>query len=789
MRNVATTDILEASRMLSSKSSKLRERLITKSSTTRNTATKNTTEIEERKSVHYIGSQLKHLVDTPEVLHGLLDTLKVYDATVRYLTAQDAYQALKESTELHRFTKFAKRRLRLVNAFQQQLASCGKEVLCKKDLSSEKYGEAIVACAFMDNWMERKGETTKTDDESIPTAFENLLVAKSRHVELLLEQEVTGVSLQKKVEEIMVRIMDTVTLSFELFRSGGIIEKLLEGAPTCQDVLGIPSLETVGESVVSWLSVIKLKVLPGSDGSNVLSEAQSCSTLSECYQSIRTICSKASWTQSVDINKDMDMQDDSALQAPKEIFSVPASTIQEILTPAMECQASVLIKQYLQKCTDTLLEQMQSIRENENEQAAVKSMLHVGSTNESLERMLCLEDEAHTSGEHSPVVDKYLEQISSLQRDVMELSESIWKVNEIFREELAARLDFVVAELLPKKELSASAALSCAKIASRLAEAGALKKAYLARPRGGREDSSRHDDEKKFATLAATLLDTADGGYRTWAKGIVQEMKGDLSSALDSDLLAVAHGWESCNDPGSVRVPAAGSAAVIEFILRGCTACENAHDLRVSNGIDRAARAINSAMMDLFCQVYSKEVERVKNSDKLNGSMGERKNIRLMQMLFDVRMMISGILAANESGGEEEEQRRASFTELEKTLCSCLDSVDLAAGDKKIHKNVELFLQRSCLLFGMVGNCKNDTQGSTDASGDAVVLRQVVPRFAYLPAPLPSTYVAKVRVGRERKRDGKKAVEKASDVGAYAQRITEGIFGSKLFNSIARVGQ
>lgn len=167
-------------------------------------------DLAQRRAVHAVGSRLKHIVDSPEVLYACLEAGELYEAAARYVTAQRNFNAIVDNPtrESAVASRFAQARWKLVSAFKAQIISAAERRLVTSGLDSRAYARVFAAIVLL-----------QADQCDVVSIAEKLLSARTTWL-LEVQHRYKQGDASAAMRDIAVVVRDTITCMSELFWKG-----------------------------------------------------------------------------------------------------------------------------------------------------------------------------------------------------------------------------------------------------------------------------------------------------------------------------------------------------------------------------------------------------------------------------------------------------------------------------------------------------------------------------------------------------------------------------------------
>jgi hypothetical protein len=332
-----------------------------------------------------------------------------------------------------------------------------------------------------------------------------------------------------------------------------------------------------------------------------------------------------------------------------------------------------------------------------------------------------------------------------------------------------------------------------------------------------------------------TVAKASSRAYAAWAARLCivaeSQLRLDLRSVFALELRSSwdgTSGREAAVNGGKEEVPppcpTAPSPGTLRFAMSACQAANRAGGIALPPGaidaLTAAMRALVPSVLEDTCRAYDKHWD-ARTASRPGVTAPERPENVNLQLLFDARFL-SGLLLGSGHGKAPEWPDEATanvaneFSELVAHLRARIDAINMASMAKNMDEAVDSYLARSSVLLGTLarsacgggacdGGVARRTMSSTSmyASAGVLAIAPPVARFAYLPAPMPSTYSgrngltiglgakAAVDLFRDDEASGESKRDAESTVVDYASKLSENVgrFGRGFLDSWRSVGQ
>lgn len=348
----------------------------------------------------------------------------------------------------------------------------------------------------------------------------------------------------------------------------------------------------------------------------------------------------------------------------------------------------------------------------------------------------------------------------------------------------------------------------------------------------GNAASTSHDAIRETPELMSfykTAHTASEKAYEAWAAVVCvqfeSQLRRDLPSVFSLELRAAwdkrgkallmsstgnevspQNGIESHDNGLEERppCPTAPSPGTLRFVLASCEAANSAGGLALPPfAVCALTGTLLASALSVFNDVLA-QFAKHRESIPTHGSSGARgvsdrpENVYL-QLLFDIRFL-AGLLDRSDSPSAK---IPAGLESVESSITSQIDPINLSSIKPAFDESVECYLARSNVLVGTLArpsgavsgpNRRVPTFSNTFATANILAVAEPVARFAYLPAPMPSTYTA--RTGLTAGLGAKAAVEllqTETDLdnsrGSRDAEVTVADYASKLSENVGRFGR
>lgn len=258
-------------------------------------------DLAQRRAVHAVGSRLKHIVDSPEVLYACLEAGELYEAAARYITAQRNFNAIVDNPtrESAVASRFAQARWKLVSAFKAQIISAAERRLVTSGLDSRAYARVFAAIVLL-----------QADQCDVVSIAEKLLSARTTWLLEVRHRYKQG-DASAAMRDIAVVVRDTITCMSELFWKGVSdkhestttsnshqgVEALLRQVDDscCQLVVSARERGGLNGAVIAWTSNVRSWLQDNGDA--LLASAATSRQVALALKAVDDILSEPHWAE------------------------------------------------------------------------------------------------------------------------------------------------------------------------------------------------------------------------------------------------------------------------------------------------------------------------------------------------------------------------------------------------------------------------------------------------------------------------------------------------------------
>lgn len=784
-------------------------------------------DLERRRAVHILSAKLKHIVDSPEVLYACLEEGQIYDAAVRFAHAARNFAQIRDTAGLEGVAnRFAERRWQQVQAFKPQILTAAEGKLITPHLTSRIYARVFSAIIILSD-----------DSPDIIAILDTMLASRTAWIYDNNQQEVQNVA--ASMRRIADTVRDTVTCLADMFwrEDSGVEPLLREVDEVAAD--NVATLRKDGElngACVRWTNAVKDWM--GEHAMHILEVATTSRSLADALCAVDEAIGDESWAHDC-----------------QAVLMKPPGFVFDIFKPFISERASIVAGQCISRAVDKVLSDMEEVWEDIKVGPHAGKILWSTVSSQAVGFLgkakdppgKTLVDKDVSSSEEADLADILAgnEQVASvvgifetsLQEalsDVTMLIQRIPSVSESFDKSVRSCLPRILKSLrdrldsIPQvvSDMSASQyesydnqmerALFIARTATALGNASCVESAYIF---SIENDAAIEGENTTLENFRKKSDDLSCSGYGTWASRLCVQLKKQLTSDLTSgESLRVPTGWSSeetgnrgvedsdNNITESLLYPTTASAALVNFLMGACNAANGAGGFALPY---HAIQCLREEMIESFIAAY-KEAHCLYKQNSKNELSGGSSDTAIMQMLFDILVLqksFEPVMVMMKPKAIE------GLKLLESTIQASVDPIDLSSCRKALGDSVFAYISRTYILFGTI--TRSNTRKSLfsrrpsiasnlSTSSNLVTMSRAVPRFTYLPAPMPSTYTsagvgtaglnAKAAIGllrTEASIDSGSSYRKRevdTTVAEYVSKVSESVghFGRGFFESLTR---
>lgn len=768
-------------------------------------------DLARRRSIHAVGSRLKHIVDSPEVLYAYLEAGELYEAACRFVIAQSNYNDIIDSPsdEETVASKFAHTRWRLVSSFKSQIVTAAEKRLVTSGLGVEDYARVFASIVLL------KGEQC-----DVVEVANMLLSARTTWLEEVRHRHERGNDAGDAMRNIAIVVRDTVACMSALFWrvkkqnkhdqrrtdenenfDNGVEELVKVVDEKCaQRIVQARERGGLNGAVVAWTSNVRAWLQ--SNGDALLATATTSRQVALALKAIDDVLSEKSWAA-----------DCQAVlqQTPEFVF--------DIFKPFISARAGVVAEECVQLAVKRVLADVgaawddvegvsdvgkgmwtamsgQAVNLGDNGVGGVSQ--HYGGRDRLRSASARDMDEERDvakmlvyNGAVAGVVDTFEASMKEALADVKALAQRVPSVSTSFDsavgtyvptvfDDLQQRVEAVTSreEILDdddEREIAMERCLFAARAATALSEAECVAEAlrFIAVSTSMASSESSGSNRKRSAGLLELQVRSAavsGMGYSVWARLLCEGLSANILNDLTWERrLVVEMGWgyksdgdeqKSVSEAAAVRFPTTASTAVVNMLLGACKSASKAGGFSLPV---EAVEFVRDAMTKIVVRVYRDALKIYVEDGTGDGTV----DTAVMQMLFDVQCLqiLLGDIVVEDQGHRLNEMSSntsssgggsTSLKQLEGEIQSRIDPIDLASCRKALRESVGSYVARTGTLYGPVARRRDGRTAwagvlrggmNVTVAANLVSLSPAVERFTYLPAPMPSTYTSGGAVG------------------------------------------
>lgn len=795
-----------------------------------------------RRAVHAVGSRLKHIVDSPEVLYACLEEGELYEAASRFVIAERNYRDLVESPtdEEAVASRFAHARWRLVSAFRPKILAAAERRLVVSGLDARSYAGVLAAIVLL------------SERCDVVAAAEVMLAVRTTW--LVDASKRSDTSAGDTIRAIASVVRDTVSCMARLFwrDTDHGVEALVRAVdvPSADVVRAARDRGGLNGTVVAWTANVRAWLHEHGDA--LLAAAVSSRQVADALRAVDDVFSDSDWS----------LDCDAALQQSTEF-------VFDIFKPFISQRAAVVAEESVQNAVRKVLADVNSAWDDIDGSSDVGKVIWSAIASQAVSlgarvrepdirghRLRSIEEEGEVArmlwhnGPVAGVIQTFESSLSEALDDVKSLALRVPSVSAAFDTAVCTNIPQILDHLqkrvesinnksqadpqTPSLDLGDARMEHClfvARVATALGAADCVRLAYnfsFDNTDGRQLRNGALSDLRKHADQVSRT------GYRIWARLLCEGLAADLLRELTlGKPLVVETGWSnsadvnipdrtisSQDDLNAVRFPTTASTGAVNTLIRVCKAANHAGGFALPiEAVEYVCDALTHVVAHVYRSAlvdYIDGVDTEREVDEGGHVKDKCDNVdkAVMQMLFDVQTM--QLLLGKDSfdslrsnSGEKE-----TLKKLEGEIQAHIDPIDLASCRKAMRESVNSYVARTSTLFGpLARRCDGravwtgSVRGisNVSASSNLVRLSRPVTRFTYLPAPMPSTYTnagvstaglnAKAAVGALRNETAsvnsvmnRKRDSIDTSVAGYASKVSESVgrLGRGFFESLTR---
>lgn len=748
MRDASVEKVRDSLRDVATKATVLRDHFEKQASITPATAGG---DLERRKGVHEIGGKLKHIVDSPEVLYACLESGEVYNAAKRFSLASTHYREVTETSGLEGVAnRFAERRWKEVQVFKVQILSAAEKRLVTPGLKSQEYAEMLASLIVL------------TEEPDLVSLLNGMLAARTGWVD---DEYRAAVGVAEQLCAIATVVRSTVSCASDIFWRD-CIDELLRGIDdNALDLINNARKDgSLYEALRSWTTGVKAWL--DDKGPGILEAASSSGALADTLRALDSVFEVERWEEDC-----------------RSALDQPPSFVFDIFVPFISNRASVVASDCIENAVGKVLSDIDEAWAEFDTAPHAGNLLWSVVSNQTvgMEPMdqkkgkdsfviddIDLSRILSSHGQVSGVVGTFESSLKRALEDAAVLTKRIPSVSDSFIKSVRCFLPQVLSKLEDKLgtlandssqttepcELLMEKALFVARAGSSLGNAESVKLAHCF----ASNEAMGNSNNEALTQFQETAAKLSASGYESWANRLCAQLQKQLLSNLTSELiLSVPMGWttgqdshdgEDHTDSDVLRYPTTASSALVNFMMEACSFANRAGGFALpGNAIQFLREEMMSAMDETYTaalDVYTggSSAEQSEGNTSTAARRSGTSDVAVMQLLFDILVLQHFF---TESPSYSNSPSGKPMKALESNIRSFVDPIDLAACKTALEKSVSSYAVRTEILFGTViqSHGKQSTAKALtnlSATANLVALSRSVPRFTYLPAPMPSTY-------------------------------------------------
>lgn len=814
-------------------------------------------DLEERRGVSAIGGRLLCIVDSPEVLYACLESGEVFEGALRFAAAERAFAALEPAV----VSPFVRGRWERVNAFRPQILAAARARIAATGVSLEEVAGCFIAdvvlgagkddadgaAAALDRLLDARtawiGEIFARDSRSTGENGCVQVAEVVRDTIVCCERLFAGEG--PLVEEMLGTLGD-------------------EGVG--KGLVGLREDGAASAKIAAWMTAVEASMCDC--GGVLLTEAASVKELAATLTAVEAVFESDEWAAgcahlSVATERGVAMVGPVVCERAKAVVNSNVRTAVDAAVKGVDAGFAAVpsdqdaaegrwenVAAHAMQWTS--LAPPASKRGNpSNERGSLVSGENASNIATDLEKALgdAIAD-TQLLGNRMPEVFEELRKAAeaSIPEVANCLSEKASMLLEETRQNMtkarSSTPNGVTGEsgdASAAHSRSIARALFIARTAAAITAGKHLSFAFSSAA-GTVEDVAGGAKTPALGRFYATSSEASSRAYEAWASQLCVRLESQLRMDLRALFsLESRSPWDGAGKNGAIdgigikaagdfqeapQCPSAASPGALRFAMSACQAANAAGGFSLPAGaisaLTTAMRAVVPNVFDEICGEYDKRCRAVAESRK-NVTAPERPENVNMQLLFDARFLASFLVgktcskAVIQSPSSDIALDTGSgaqrFESLISRLRARIDPINMVSVAKLMDESIGSYVARSSVLLGTLTRSIGDdavagrrsmTVSNVYASASVLSLAPPVARFAYLPAPMPSTYSgrnilsvglnskASVNLFRDDVASGEsEARDSESTVVDYASRLSENVgrFGRGFLDSWRSVAQ
>lgn len=773
-------------------------------------------DLERRRTLHVLSSKLKHIVDSTEVLYAHLESGHIYEAAVRYSFASRNYHQIITTTCLEGVAnRFAELTWAQVKVFRTQILDAAEKNLQLAGKPSRDYSRLFVSLMLL------------TDSCPVISILDGMLAGRTG---LIWNEQPSAQreDVASQMRRIATVVRDTISCVADMFWADSGVASQLRGVDdhAIETVSHLKSTGALKDCCTAWTQSVKGWL--EERGSSVLAGAVTSRMLADTLRAIDDVFDRQSWQH--------DCQ--CALQEhPSFVF--------DIFKPFIRDRAGVVARESIEGAVSKVIEDIESVWSEidisphvgrriwasvsgQSVQCTIKGD-ESGSSKDviSHEDTIAIAQTLSSNGGVSDVLGTFEESLREAITDGQVLTSRIPLVTEDFEKSVRSYLPTILCDLKQRlsnistpaddnnrkeensHEQALGRALFIARSATAFEKAEIVKSVYCF----SGSQSSNTDKLEALHAFQQNALDLSSAAYGVWARLLTQELKGKLSVELSAAEFMMRGNVSTQPKNASQRDEVAkkeekqlphstmASTPLINFLLAVSSSANRAGGFALP---PEASSHLRREIIAAATSAYGDALHLGKSSKEMVSSFTDDTNPAIMQLLFDIRLL-QEFFTPQKSSDQPQSKLFSELDELQSLASSMIVCDDAEAFDSLLRESVISYASRTSILFGAVAisrwgdavyNKDNHSSASSTGGNGVFMLARTVPRFTYLPAPMPSTYSSGMRgpVGLSTKSalGLMRSQVSAANASAYRKRDPEtsvAEYASKVTESVGRLGR
>lgn len=695
-----------------------------------------------RRATAAVGARLKHLVDSGELLYGHLEAGALGPAAARFAAARAHYATLK-SSDGEVAARFAALQWSQVASFRPQIEDAARARLGQADLSYADYSSPFAALLVLAG-----------ADADAPGVLRLFLAARLAAVRSQLAggKEMESGKRFPRVAGTVKRALAAVAAM--LGPDEGLVFPAVRDADAsaAEAVEKQTSPDALREVCRPWL--VEVQKALEKEGRQLLAQVETPRKLAAALSDVGSVLNDADWSSACEI-----------------VLGERGEAVFAVFKPVISARANVVAQKSVDGAADAIVsavdEAWGAVKRPTNAGKEVWNSIAAHSVHRPGEGNTTEASALVLAGPVSDVSAALDETLGRALEDARAIADHIADVPATVAAAAAAALPGVAAALqtrvdsvassvddneltADRREQNGERALFAARVAGTLGASTHIENAFMFASRaGGNADGA--GGEKQLAQFCKRLDEVAASAHAVWAAGVCDSLRARLRNDLDTNLAREAPAaWtqsaaaDTEADGGEaigsgVKCPRTASTAAVRFAVGACAAANAAGGLVLPRA---GLVALTGDMVSAVRSAYAESVSFYKKSADEGELDPAAVDTAFMQMLFDLRFFTAVLPGAT----------KKTFASISGELRGGIDPIDLASSADLMGSAVEDYAARTSVLFGVFGSLKDAASKQPTAApymassgfefANLVPIADTVPRFAYLPAPMPSTYAA-----------------------------------------------